>query len=64
VCDSRLDLHANAPAKIFKISYELPPGSSLDSARSRLLAEQDHPVTNRAAAVGVEHFEGDRFAAA
>jgi len=35
----------------------------VSTAISGLLAEQDHPVANRAAAVGVEHVEGDRFAA-
>ena len=64
VCDSRPDLHENAPAIIFKIFREMPLGNSLGPARSRLLAEQDHPITNRAAAVGVEHLEGDRLAAA
>src|ERR1700691_1372206 len=63
VCDSGLDLHTNAP-RLFPIFFCIDAATLPRPNSPRLLADQDHPVTNRAAAVGVEHIEGHRFAAA
>src|SRR5579863_8846878 len=61
MCDSGFNLHQNA--SFDQYCLEGAAGGPASFAISELLADQDHSVANRAAAVGVEHVEGYRVAA-